>query len=707
MADNKTKVDRIHDQLPSYFKSRQNINWKAVVEAIGAEDQFVADLVETVRKQFFVKAASRPYLDKLGANVRVDRPRFIGMDDPTFRNYIPVLAYRPKQVKLIIDSLLDIFFFKESTTAFIETTATEPFYLENGWELEYSIDAYKGARIQFSSSDFVDIANATADEVVAAINRQTKDSFAIVFNNSVTKQKSIRLFTKTIGSKGSLRITGGRANIGLRFNGFVSDAGNGVNTEWTVTKVGDLVTFEHTAGNAPGIEFLKTGDIFISDIASNIGSFVIEEIIVSSNKFTFRNLFGTPGVYTQTSDTNTKFIRPYKAVVYTNPRRAVSWETKPGQVIIEMPTSPPVVRRSLAGSAHINGLQGLMTGRISDNELTLENASLWPDSGTFIIEKRNEIKTRILTISEDTIASKQFNTRILAFDQKYTYTGKSGDNITGITPDLPFAASLNDYAVTAVTRNGFNELTVTTSTPNDYQVGEWAIIEGASVVLGFLNPPNGTWRITEILSPTSFKAYSFGDIGSAVGGTVRVERIGLSDSGSRLILVKAVGSDVTKIKGPYIWDSGSSYVLSSYTGPLVNEIKAGQTFKTIDMGSNNLPSTGGQVIFDFGTEFEEGPVRYLFKPSANSIAIAPAYVFQHGHTVGSAVTAIRKRGPHTMSSKGTEFAPYVTDTAIAREILQELILTVKSVGIFVEFLVRYPEQLYATIDVYRSGVDPE
>jgi hypothetical protein len=48
----------------------------------------------------------------------------------------------------------------------------------------------------------------------------------------------------------------------------------------------------------------------------------------------------------------------------------------------------------------------------------------------------------------------------------------------------------------------------------------------------------------------------------------------------------------------------------------------------------------------------------------------------------------------------------VTDTAIAREILQELILEVKSVGIFVEFLIRFPEQLYATIDVYRSGEDP-
>ena len=52
---------------------------------------------------------------------------------------------------------------------------------------------------------------------------------------------------------------------------------------------------------------------------------------------------------------------------------------------------------------------------------------------------------------------------------------------------------------------------------------------------------------------------------------------------------------------------------------------------------------------------------------------------------------INRRGAHVMSGSGKEFAPYITDTAVAREILQNIILTVKSVGIFVDFLVRYPE----------------
>ncbi len=80
---NKTKIDRIHDQMPRFFKTRTNPNWKALIEALGESDENLTTLVEEIRKQFFVKAASRPHIDRLGANFRVSRPRFVGMDDPT------------------------------------------------------------------------------------------------------------------------------------------------------------------------------------------------------------------------------------------------------------------------------------------------------------------------------------------------------------------------------------------------------------------------------------------------------------------------------------------------------------------------------------------------------------------------------------------------------------------------------------------------
>ena len=67
---------------------------------------------------------------------------------------------------------------------------------------------------------------------------------------------------------------------------------------------------------------------------------------------------------------------------------------------------------------------------------------------------------------------------------------------------------------------------------------------------------------------------------------------------------------------------------------------------------------------------------------------------------------IRRRGGVKFTEKGDEFAPYITDPAAARIVLQGLMEEVKSVGVFIDFLIRYPEYFYATIDTYKSGIDP-
>jgi hypothetical protein len=711
MANAKNKVDFLHGNMPELYSTRTNQGWKAMIEAIGQQDQFLANLLEEVRQQFFVKTANRPYLDRLGSNVLVNRPRFIGMDDPTFRKYIPVLSYQPKQVKLIIDTLLDIFFFKESTTAFTETSSFEPFSLQNGWELEYLVDGYKTERVEFKNSDFTDINNATAEEIVATINRQSKHSFSIVFDNSVTKRKTIRLFTNTIGSKGSIEITGGRANIDLRFAGFIEDSGNSNNTQWDISKIGETVTFQYVAGGSPGIEFLRDGDIAIIDIPGNSGSFKIRDVDIGVGSFSFTNLFATVGPFTQTSARQIKFIRPLKSVVYTENRRAVAWETGPGKAIVEMPASPPVVRRTLEGSAHINGKQATVINVIGDTQLELDSTAEWPESGTFILRPLDEIKTKIVTPDENSITTYTSETRVHGFDQKYSYESISGNSLIDVSPPLPQPSDINEFDVTTITRNVQNIITVNTIGTHNFNVGEYVIINDSVPSVGpphieMLVPANGTHLITEILGPNSFRAFSFGDEGQSTGGTARVERFGISLGGSRVLLTSSISESISRIKGPYIWDLEAPFVLSSQVGNTVEQIRAGQIKKTLQIGSNNIPNEASEVMFNFGTEAQEGPIRCLFKPSSESIALDPAYIFQNDHPVGSTVTVLRTRGPHIMSGNGSEVAPYITDTAVAREILQELIQSVKSAGIFIEFLVRFPQQLYGTIDVYRSGKDP-
>lgn len=817
--NNKTKADRLHDLIPKLFKTRTNPNWKAMVESLGESDEFLSELIQEVRKQFFIKTASRPYIDRLGSNVKVSRPRLVGMDDASFRDYVPVLAYQPKQVKLVIDKLLDIFFFKESTTTFIQSDSYENFSIEDGWALDILVDSIFDERITFRADDFTDISDASADEVVGAYNRQAEFTFAVVFDDRIQKRKFVRIFSKTVGAKGSIEIAGGLANKALQFSGYNNVAGSRANTSWTITKTGDTMTFAFLAGDSPSVSNLQLGDIAVINIPGNEGSFAITNIDAGANSFSYVNVFGTAGTHDHTGLTTfINFLTPEKTVIYTKNNRAVTWEVTPGEIIIEMPASPPVVKRDLKGSAHVNSQIRTMESRDSDTTMTLDNATDFPTSGKFVLRQQQAIVSRISTsIAEETITT-LLGTR---FDKQeiYSYAGITGDQLTGITPSLPEVAQNYQADIISSTRTGADTTTVTTSAAHGFNVGEAVAIQdtqksvvvdvlstdtdenvatktaavlnaladfGAtslladvtltaadngnttdtndvdsgvtiSVVDGTASTPevstitclaapiydvvgNGlrfniwsgnnqrsyyvwynvtdganiqgnpvlsvtvdsTSVITEIPTATTFKYISIGDNGTSTGGTARVERIAMAATGSLVYLTSS--SINTGVIGPYVWDLGAAFVLSSLTSDIQLEINAGQNVRTLPIASvNNIPDEEGFVIFDYGTEFEEGPVRYLFKPTSESMQMDPAYIFQFDHTVGSSVTVIRNRGPIVMSGAGLEYSPYITDPAVARIVLQDLIQEVKSVGIFLEFLIRFPEQLYATLDVYQSG----
>ena len=711
--ENKTKIDKIHDLLPKFYKSRENPNWSSLVEAIGTNDQSVAELIEEVRKQFFVKTASRPYIDRLGANFKVSRPKFIGMDDVDFRRYIPILAYQPKQVKLIIDQLLDIFFLKESTTAFLNTVANEPYYMKDGWELEYAVDAYTNERILFKAEYFADPAVATAEEVANIINRQAVNSFAIVYEDNIRKTKSIRLFTNTVGSKGSIQILGGRANISLQFRGFRSNSGSGDDTVWDISLIGDTVTMKYIGGISPGLENVQSGDIVAVEIPGNTGSFTVDGVDLVNNSFSYSNSSATSMVFDHASDATTfvSFFASDKSIVYNQDLRAVAWEVTPGEIVIEIPASPPIVKRQLKGSSHINGAMGEVSGRPDSSTLTLTQAADWPETGGFfVLQPLNEIQTHIVTSTTDAITTKTFNSSF-SHENSYHYAYKNGNQLCGITPPLPDVAGIFETNLVSASRDINNIVTVITSAPHGFLEGEPVGVRGTIPAVDIdpnielTDSINGAYTISTVLSPTSFQYRSFGDVGQATGGVATVERILMSTTGSIAYLTS--GRTDTGVIGPYVWDLAAPFVLSSMSGKLSESIRAGNAQRNVIVdASNNIPNEEGYLIFDFGLETQEGPVRYLYHASDTTLVIDPAYIFKSNHSVGGSVSMIRRRGAHVMSSLGTEYPPYVTDPAAARPILQELIKQVKSVGIFLNFIVRFPTQYYATIDCYNVGVDP-
>lgn len=657
---NKTKVDEIHDQLPEHYKSRTNPNWNALVNAIGNSDETTNQLVAAVRQQFFIKTAQHPYLDRLAANNNVLRPQFLDMSDASFSKYVPVISYQPKQVKRIIDQLLGLFFFQESTTAFITSQQAQPFSLQDGYSLQWLVDGVNTENIVFRSIDFADITKATAEEITATINRQTQFSYAVPYFDNITKNTFVRMFTNTIGSKGSLQVVGGLANVVLQFNGFNMNAGNGANTQWTVSKVGQTVTFAYTGGNSPNLSQIQVGDVVTINLPDNIGSFAITNINLAANTLTFVNLFATPGIYTETDVSQVKFFTPNKYVAYTNNQRAMTWEVREDQIVVEMPTSPPVVQRSLIGSIHLNGETSQIVSYDSATALTLTDGTNFLNSGKFVIQP--------------------LNGRLIGAPQKYTYTSRTaatttGDTVMGLAQILNVASTAGIAIGQNIVMIGVPQYAkVTSIVGNTINLDQIATANNVGIAVSFLG--NQLTGITPNLDPS------------------------LAVTGATVILTSAVPSSISRIKGPYIWDNAAPFVLSENQAQIQETIQAGQVVRLLSVSENTIPVTGGSLIFDYGLNTQEGPVKYLSAPNDTALILDPTYIFQYDHSINSAIVAIESFGPHIMSGLGTEYPPYITDPSQARSVIEGLITSVKSAGIFIEFLIRYPEQLYSLYNVY-------
>jgi hypothetical protein len=339
-----------------------------------------------------------------------------------------------------------------------------------------------------------------------------------------------------------------------------------------------------------------------------------------------------------------------------------------------------------------------MVARPSDTSITLDDVSEWPTAGKFILSPVQHVDSHVVTGLEDITLTTRIDGRFDAVEYAFMYTGKSGNTLTGITPPLPTNGEVVETSVVSASRAS-DVVYITTSAPHGAVVGGSVFVGGTSTSM------DGTWQVVEVVSPNVFTYASLGVNEVAAVGSVRVEKVGLADAGSVAYLTTALIN--TGMVGPYLWDPQATFVLSGYTGKLVEEVRAGTIVLNLQVQTpNSIPAEQGFLIFDYGLETQEGPVRYLYKASEGVLALDPAYVFQYDHSAGSGITAIRRKGAQVLAGLGDEYAFYISDPSEARRILQDLIERVKSVGVFLKFIVRYPELYYSDLDTYSKTSTP-
>jgi hypothetical protein len=136
------------------------------------------------------------------------------------------------------------------------------------------------------------------------------------------------------------------------------------------------------------------------------------------------------------------------------------------------------------------------------------------------------------------------------------------------------------------------------------------------------------------------------------------------------------------------------------------EVSKGSVFTSVAVDDNSnflLPS--GQVIFGFGTDLQEGPIKYRGIPNKNTVLLDPAYTFKNDHDPGTTINVISQNKPYVPRTNGQDLAIYLTSPSGAREIVQGILASLAAEGITVTFQVLAPRYKYLVDNPYLSTDD--
>lgn len=162
-------------------------------------------------------------------------------------------------------------------------------------------------------------------------------------------------------------------------------------------------------------------------------------------------------------------------------------------------------------------------------------------------------------------------------------------------------------------------------------------------------------------------------------------------------------------RGSFFFNPGGSagtFTLTSQQAVLNQTINKGSVYTSLTVtGANNFASPSGVLMVNFGKETQEVPIKYRGIPNSNTILIDPSYVWRSNHFAGEVINVIAKQEPYTPRKDGTDLAIYMTSPAGARQVVQDILDTLKAAGIVIHFLVLAPKYKYLIDNPYLTSDD--
>lgn len=352
---------RLRSYLNPYLKGP---NVDAVLTALASSNaSYLINNVAAVNDQLYIATASGRYLDERLAQYGISRPPAVGLSDEVF-SQIGIQVKNRKQVRDLINNLLDAIFGDEFVRASDSSSLFEPYNLQDGDTLIIEFDGNHTANIQFNTAEFQNIAAAKAQEVADAITKSLRNAGQT--GTAIAKNDGngffVEILSDTIGASSSVTILGGSAQNKLVFPSVVPAGGN-MSTQWTLSlQPGGLVRFTWTGGANPQLGKVSIGNyvnVFGGGFSAsaNEGSYTIVHVVggaLNVAYFEVLNPLGSPGIITQGTDDAVLFYSPDRKTLNSRLSYAAVYQTQAKLLQIFIPAATKVVRRSRIGSAHLH-----------------------------------------------------------------------------------------------------------------------------------------------------------------------------------------------------------------------------------------------------------------------------------------------------------------------------------------------------------------
>ena len=453
---------------------------QGILRALAEGDGFIASQVEAVRDNSLIITASSNHLDRLASQYGIVRGQGTGVQDADFKSLIPVLGMSPKQITHSIQRIIDTIYGPFASHANVTASAPAPYHLNNGSEIRLRVDDEEFI-VRFGNLSAENIEAATAEEISSAISDSTnKRVIGSVVTNTRTGEKFVNLRTSTIGSQGFIQVLGGDAQASFRFPQ-VRPTRQAIAT-WNISRylgTSEMI-YSAVSGVSPG---LKMASVRVGDIVTirrdsgfdsvNCGSYTVT--YVEENSFRISNGSGIPESNIQQLNLDDfVFYRPDLGNILLSARPATVLETGNRELTILLPVTSPIVKRAMKGVHHFHqGMSVLVSA--TENTATLASAGDFGDTGALhVISSRHHNKSAVLSISNNRItlvnsegwpesgaaycptnqtfyyySGKDDNDLLevipapsgeivgssLKYSERFVFTGKNNDTLTGVYPD--------------------------------------------------------------------------------------------------------------------------------------------------------------------------------------------------------------------------------------------------------------------------------